>query len=91
MPQLTITLDDKVWQAVREHAHQHGQELAKAAAELLQAAVQRPAPPEATPAPVGTRPLSPLVQELYGAVKLPADFDYKAAIEEAILEKYGRP
>ena len=85
MSQLTITLDDNLLQAAQEYARQHGQELDMLVAQLLQAAVQPTIPSQ----PLTTRPLSPIVQELYGSVKLPADFDYKAAIEEAIQEKYG--
>jgi plasmid stability protein len=90
MSQLTINLDDNLLQAAQEYARRHGQELDKLVAELLQAAVQSPAPP-ATEAPaLPTRPLSPVIQKLYGSVKLPDNFDYKAAIEEALLEKYSR-
>ncbi len=87
MSQLTLTLDDDLLQAARAYAQQQGQELETIVAELLKAAVQ---PSEASSLAKPARPLSPLVQELYGSVKLPADFDYKAAIEEAIQEKYGR-
>ncbi len=87
MPQLTLTLDDDLLQAARAYARQQGQELETRVAELLKAAVQ----PSGVPSlEKPARPLSPLVQELYGSVKLPADFDYKAAVEEAIQEKYGR-
>lgn len=85
MSQLTITLDDSLLQAAQEYARQHGQELDALVASLLRATVQ----PAAEAPARATRPLSPIVQELYGSVKLPADFDYKAAIEEAIHEKYG--
>ncbi len=87
MPQLTLTLDDDLLQAARAYARQQGQELETIVAELLKAAVQ----PSGVPSlEKPARPLFPLVQELYGSVKLPADFDYKAAVEEAIQEKYGR-
>lgn len=87
MSQLTLTLDDDLLQAAQHYAQQQGQELETLVAELLKATVQ----PSVAPSPAkSARPLSPLVQELYGLVKLPADFDYKTAIEEAIQEKYGR-
>lgn len=90
MSQLTITLDDNLLQAAQEYARRHGQELDKLVAELLQAAVQPLAQPETGPSVLPTRPLSPIIQELYGSVKLPDNFDYKTAVEEAILEKYNR-
>jgi len=89
MSQLTITLDDDLLQAAQAYAHQHGQELDKLVAELLQAAVQPLAQPETGPAALPARPLSPIIQELYGSVKLPDNFDYKTTVEEAILEKYN--
>lgn len=85
MSQLTITLDDDLLQAAQAYARQHGQALDALVADFLQATVRSVAV-----ADVPTRPLSPIVQELYGSVKLPDNFDYKAALEEAILEKYGR-
>lgn len=88
MSQLILTLDDDLLQAARHYAQQQGQELEILVAELLKAAVQPAATPPSVAKPA--RPLSPLVQELYGSVKLPADFDYKMAIEEAIQEKYGQ-
>ena len=87
MSQLIITLDDNLLQAAQAYARQHGQELDVLVANLLQAAV-RPAQAAEPPA-APTRPLSPIVQSLYGSLKLPADFDYRTALEEAIAEKYG--
>lgn len=81
MSQLTITLDDSLLRAAQEYAQQHGQELDALVAQLLQAAVQPPMVP--------TRPLSPRIQRLFGAVQVPADFDYKKALDEAIQERYG--
>lgn len=92
MPQLTITLDDNVWQAVQEYAHQHGQELAKSAADLLQAAV-RPALPFETAPPsahqLTTEQRLAMVRNLAGSLKASADFDYKQELEEGLREKYG--
>jgi hypothetical protein len=45
---------------------------------------QAPAPAE--PAP--SRPLSPRIQRLFGAVQVPADFDYKKVLEEVIQARY---
>ncbi len=87
MSQLTINLDDNVLQTLRYQAHQQGQELESWVARLLQAAaLPMPQVPPAEPAP--SRPLSPRIQRLFGAVQVPADFDYKKALEEAIQERY---
>ncbi|OGX87514.1 DUF6364 family protein [Hymenobacter coccineus] len=85
MSQLTITLDDDLLQAAQDYARQHGQELDKLVAGLLQAAV-RPAEP-AVPALV--RPSLTAVQRLYGSLKAPADFDYKQELEEGRAEQHG--
>ncbi|MGI4733605.1 MAG: DUF6364 family protein [Janthinobacterium lividum] len=81
MSQLTITLDDNLLQAAQAYARQHGQELDTLVASLLQATVQ--------PAALPTRPLSPRIQRLFGAVQVPADFDYKKVLDEAVQERYG--
>ena len=81
MSQLTITLDDNLLQAAQAYARQHGQALDALVAQLLADAVR--------PAEVSVRPLSPRIQRLFGAVQVPADFDYKQALEEAIQARYG--
>ena len=88
MSQLTINLDDDLLQAAQDYAHQHGQELDKLVAGLLQAAVRPLTPPVAHQSTALTRPLSPRIQRLFGAVQVPDDFDYKKALEEAIQERY---
>ena len=86
MSQLTITLDDNLLQAAQEYARRQGQELNKVVTELLKAAVQ---PATDAPDSQSAQAFSPRIQRLYGAVKVPADFDYKKVLEEAIQEKYG--
>lgn len=81
MSQLTITLDDNLLQAAQEYAQRQGQELDAWVAQVVAAAVQ----PAAAPA----RPLSPRIQRLFGAVQVPADFDYKKILDEAVREHYG--
>lgn len=82
MSQLTITLDDNLLVAAQAYAQQKGQDLNALVADLLQATVQ---PPAALP----LRPLSPQVQELYGSLKLPPNFDYKTELGEALEERFG--
>ena len=86
MSQLTITLDDNLLQAAQHYAQQQGQELETLVAELLKAAVQ---PVMIIPSAAPTRPLSPRIQRLFGAVQVPADFDYRKALDEAMQERYG--
>jgi hypothetical protein len=85
MSQLILTLDDDLLQAAQEYARQHGQNLETLVAQFLQATVQLTAATE--PAP--TLSLSPRIQRLYGALKAPADFDYKKELEDGLAEKYG--
>lgn len=85
MSQLTITLDDNLLQAAQKYARQHGQELDALVAQLLADAVQ----PAATEPEASTLPLSARIQRLYGALKAPADFDYKKELEDGLAEKYG--
>ncbi|MFD1468938.1 DUF6364 family protein [Hymenobacter caeli] len=89
MSQLTITLDDDLLQAAQDYARRHGQELDKLVAGLLQATVRPLAQPFPQQPAVLTQPLSPRIQRLFGAVQVPADFDYRKALEEAIQERYG--
>ena len=84
MSQLTITLDDNLLLAAQAYAQQKGQDLNALVADLLQATVQ---PPAALALPL--RPLSPQVQELYGSLKLPPNFDYKTELGEALEERFG--
>lgn len=69
--------------AAQAYAQRRGQPLDALVAEWLQATVQPP------PAPAQPRPLSARVRRLYGALKLPADFDYKAELGEALDERFG--
>lgn len=87
MSQLTITLDDKLLQAAREYARQHGQELDALVARLLSEAVQ-PAGEAASP-PALVRPSLATIQQLYGSLEAPVNFDYKRELEEGRAEQYG--
>lgn len=68
---ITIDLNDTLVQQAEQYAQQHGQSLAGLVEEYLRQVVQQPA-----------RPLAPAVQELYGILSLPADFDYKTQRDE---------
>ncbi len=81
MSQVVITLDESLLSDAEAYARQHGQPLDALVAELLQAAVRPPATPG--------QPLSPRIQRLFGSVSVPANFDYKDALTDALRERYG--
>ncbi|RZK13318.1 MAG: hypothetical protein EOO56_27420 [Hymenobacter sp.] len=68
---ITLNLNDTLVQQAEQYARQHGQSLAALVEDYLRQVVQEP-----------TRPLAPAVQELYGILSLPADFDYKTQRDE---------
>lgn len=87
MSQLILTLDDDLVQAAREYTRQRGQNLEALVAQFLQATMQ---PTAATPpATEPSIPLSPRIQRLFGAVQVPADFDYQKTLDEAMWERFG--
>ena len=85
MSQLTLTLDDDLLKAAQAYARQHGQPLDALVAGLLKATVQ----PAAAPAQP-TRPLSARIQRLAGSLQLPAGFDYRTELENALTERFGQ-
>lgn len=91
MSQLTITLDEKLLQTLRQQAHQRGQELDSWVADLLAEAARPVAEPvaPAQPAAEPSTPLSPRIQRLFGAVQVPADFNYQKTLDEAMQERFG--
>jgi flagellar biosynthesis/type III secretory pathway protein FliH len=62
---ITIDLNDTLAQQAEQYARQHEQSLVGLVEDYLRKVVQEPA-----------KPLAPAVQELYGILSLPADFDY---------------
>lgn len=84
MSQLTITLDDQLLAAAQAFAQRQGQPLATLVAEWLRATVQ----PATVPIQASPQ-FSPRIQRLMGSLKLPADFDYRTALEDALEERLG--
>lgn len=68
---ITIDLNDALVQQAEQYARQHGQSLTALVENYLRQVVQEPA-----------QSLAPAVQELYGILSLPADFDYKTQRDE---------
>ncbi len=84
MSQLTITLDDNLLMAAQAFAQRKGQQLDALVADLLRAEVQ----PTPAPKPLAQH-YSPRIQRLLGSLKLPADFDYRTELENALEERFG--
>ena len=76
---LTITIDDSVIDAAKAYARNSGKSLSGIVENYLKSI--------AVVEDTGTK-LSPKVAKLLGAVKLPADFDYKKELGDALTEKY---
>ena len=78
MSTLSLTLDDDLANKAQEYARRTGTDLSGLVAELLRPVV----------APVRKRrTLSPEVAALSGCITLPADFDYKEYLGDAISER----
>lgn len=69
---ITLNLNEEVAQQAEQYARQQSRSLAALVEDYLRQVVQ----------PESARPLAPAVQELYGIVSLPADFDYKTQRNE---------
>jgi len=76
---LTLTIDDSVIDAAKAYARNSGKSLSGIVENYLKSI--------AVVEDTGTK-LSPKVAKLLGAVKLPADFDYKKELGDALTEKY---
>lgn len=87
MSQLTINLDENLLITAQAYARTKGQNLNALVAQMLQAAVGPPATRPVVSAPA--RPLSPRIQRLFGAVSVPAGFDYETSLTEALRSRYG--
>ena len=77
---ITLTLDSQLVEQAEAYARATGHSLAEIVENALKATIQP------VPEP---RVFSPQVQELFGSLKLPDDFDYKESLTEALRERYG--
>ncbi|SFQ01718.1 DUF6364 family protein [Hymenobacter arizonensis] len=80
MSTLTFNLDDDLAMQAQEYARRTGTDLSVLVAELLRPVVAAPARKR--------RALSPEIEALAGCISLPSDFDYKAALGDALQKKY---
>jgi len=77
---LTLTIEQEVIQTAKRYAQQKGRSLSDLIENYLKTLTGSESPEQE---------LSPTVKRLMGAVKLPEDFDYKAALQSSIGEKHS--
>lgn len=77
---LTLTIEQDVIKTAKIYAHKKGRSLSELIENYLRTLTDKEKDAEE---------LSPRVKRLVGAVKLPKNFDYKKALEEAIIKKHG--
>jgi len=78
---LTLTIEDKVIKTAKRYAEKRGRSLSG----LVENYLKTLSTDSESPDELGTR-----VKKLRGAVKLPKDFEYKAALKDAISKKYSK-
>lgn len=69
---ITLNLNEEVAQQAEQYARQQGRSLTALVEDYLRQVVRLEP----------SRPLAPAVEELYGILSLPADFDYKTQRNE---------
>jgi len=79
---LTLTMDPLIIEQAKKYAKQQGRSLSDLIENYLKAVVM--------PVEEAKLNLPPTVKSLKGSFKLPADFDYKKAMIDALTEKYLR-
>ncbi len=78
---LALTLDSQVVEQAEAYARATGVSLDELIESLLKVNIQLTVKP---------RTFSPQVQELFGSLKVPDNFDYKESLTEAMLERHGK-
>jgi hypothetical protein len=78
---LTLTIDESIIDSAKAYARDQGRSLSDVVENYLKVL--------ATKSPLEDA-LSPKVIKLRGSVKLPADFDYKSELGNAIAKKYTK-
>lgn len=77
---LTLTMDPLIIEQAKKYAKEQGRSLSDLIENYLKAVVM--------PVKEAKLDVPPTVKSLKGAFKLPADFDYKKAMTDALTEKY---
>jgi hypothetical protein len=76
---LTLTIEDRVVRSAKKYARKKGESLSGIVENYLKSITSREDQKET---------LSPKVAKLMGVIALPADFDYKKAVGDALVKKY---
>ena len=78
---LTLTIEDKVISSAKKYAQKKGKSLSHLVENYLKSVSSRD---------VSGPPISPKVSKLMGIIKLPAGFDYKTELTNALAKKYKK-
>jgi hypothetical protein len=78
---LTLTIEDKVIKTAKTYAKKKGRSLSGLVENYLKSL---------STDDKSSNELSPRIQRLKGAIKLPKDVDYKTLLEEAISKKHRK-
>ena len=78
---LTLTVDKEVIERAKKYAKSNGRSLSNIVEEYLKAIVPNSKKTEDIE-------ISPLVDSLWGSVRVPDDFDYKEEVADYLVEKY---
>jgi hypothetical protein len=78
---LTLTIEQDVIETAKRYAQKKGRSLSDLVESYLKTLSGKENNPEE---------LSPKVKRMVGAIKLPADFDYKESLKKGIEQKHGK-
>jgi Family of unknown function (DUF6364) len=77
---LTILVEEETIKKAKKYSAQTGQSLSKLIENYLDSVTRNQ--------DIKKQKFSPRIKRLMGSVKLPKDFNYKKAVEEAVKEKF---
>ena len=76
---LTLSVDNEVIKRAKKAASRQGLSLSKLVESFLRNLINEPEKGDVT---------NPVLKKLSGSVHVPADFDYRKELKDALLEKY---
>jgi hypothetical protein len=79
---LTLTIDDKVIDSAKKYAREKGKSLSDIVENYLKSIILKEDKEDTS--------ISPKILKLMGSVKLPPNFEYKAALGKALAKKYQK-